>query len=119
MRAAVTIDTGGSLPVSCLDRLGVIAAIVGRLLVRVTLGTRYFCGRGFVRRAFNVGVAIDASEHAAVNRVLECVGIDEQTHLLAVGVLGHGGIAVAYQAVFVAGLRGWLLGSESRQDREN
>ena len=113
MRATVAIDAGRSLPVSRFDRLGVITAIVGRLLVSVALGTGYFGGRGFVGRTLNIGVAVDATEHGSVNRVLKCVGVDVQTDLLAIDVFGHGGIVVARKAVFVGGLGTRFLGGKS------
>jgi hypothetical protein len=46
-------------------------------------------------RSLYVGVAVDASEHPAVDGNFESVGIDGNANLLATDILGHGGIAVA------------------------
>src|SRR5215510_11320388 len=99
VRAAVAIHTGGSLPVPGLDCLGVIAAVVSRLLIGMALCTVDLGGRGLVGRTFDVGVAVDAGEDAPVHRVLECIGVYVKADLLTICLLSHRRIAVAYEAV--------------------
>ena len=60
-----------------------------------------------MRGILHVGMAVDASEHTAVNGVFEGLRIDVQTTWLAVHVVGQSGIAVAGEALF----RGWFRGS--------
>ena len=106
MRAAVTGDTGGRLLITGLDCLGVITAVIGRLLVGVTGGAGNLRGSGFMRRGFYVGMAIDTAEHPAVNRILEFLLIHVEADLLAIYIGGHGRITVAGQAFFIGRLRG-------------
>src|SRR5215475_7680419 len=112
VRAAVAIHTGGSLPVPGLDCLGVIAAVVSRLLIGMALCTVDLGGRGLVGRTFDVGVAVDAGEDAPVHRVLECIGVYVKADLLTICLLSHRRIAVAYEAVFVRGFGSCILGGE-------
>lgn len=52
-----------------------------------------------MRRALDVGMTIDASEHAAVNGIFERLGIDVKADGLAVFVVSEAGIAVASEAL--------------------
>lgn len=99
MRAAVTVDTGSCVGVSALYRLCVKAAIIGSLLVGVAGSAGNFLRSGLMRRALDVGMTIDASEHAAVNGIFERLGIDVKADGLAVFVVSEAGIAVASEAL--------------------
>ena len=110
VRAAVAIDAGRGLAVARPDGLGVIAALVGGLLVGMALGASNPARPDFMGRSFDVGMAVDAGKHAAVDRVLESVRVYEEADLLAVYVGRHGGITMAHQAIFVAGLGRWFAG---------
>ncbi len=67
VRTAMAIDAGRGVGVSRLQRLGMKAAIVGSLLVRVAGGAADLLRRRFVRGAGYIRVAVDAGEHAAMN----------------------------------------------------
>ena len=101
----MTGNAGGRLRIASLDGLGVIAALVSRLLIGVASGAGNLGWRVLVRRSLHVGVAIDAGEHAPVDGSLESVGIHRDADRLAADILGQGGIAMAGQALFVRGLR--------------
>ena len=95
VRAAVTIHTSGSVAVSAGHGLGVVAAIVSGLLVGVAAGTADFLGRGFVRGALYIGVAVHAGKHAAVNGIFKVLRINVQADRLAVDIVRESGIAMA------------------------
>lgn len=79
--------------------------------VGVATCTGEFLGRCFVGQAFDVGVAVDACEHGAVDRVLQLGRIDKQAVRLAVDGFGDRGVAVAGEAVFIFEL---VLGMKRR-----
>lgn len=108
VRTPMTIDARGCVAIAALDGLGVKTALVGRLLVGVASGARNFLGRGFVSRAFYIGVAVHAGEHAAVNRIFESFRIDVQADGLAVLFVGERGVVMAGEA-FVCGWFGRLF----------
>jgi hypothetical protein len=95
MRAAVTIDAGGSLAIAALHRLAVKAAIIGRLLVGVAGGAGDFQRRRFVSRTLYVSVTIHAGKHAAVNGIFKALRINVQADRLAVDIVRESGIAMA------------------------
>ena len=95
MRAAVTGNACGRLPIACLNGFRMIAAVVGSLLVGMASRTGNLGRSIFVGRSLYVGMAVDAGEHSSMDRSFKSVGIDGNTDLLAANVLGHGGIAVA------------------------
>ena len=95
---------GGCLPITRLDGFSVIAAIISGLLVGVAARTGDLGRRGFMRRRFDIGVAIDAGEHSAMDRCLEPFRVDVEADRLAVNVLRHGGIAMTGQAFLIGGL---------------
>jgi hypothetical protein len=108
VRAAVAVDTSGCLAVSRLDCLGMEAALVRGLLISVAGSTGDLGWRGPVRRGLEVGVAIHAGKHAAVDRILELVRVDVKTDSLAVDHFTQRRITVTGQTVFVGG---FLCGS--------
>src|SRR5580704_17750156 len=116
--AAVTRNAGRGLLVACLDGLRVITAVIGALLVGMAGRAADFRGSGVVRRGFYVRVTIHAGEHSAVNRVLECLGVDVKADGLSVDILRHGGIAMAGQAILVGGLWGGLARRTSGRNHE-
>jgi hypothetical protein len=96
--AAMTINAGGRVAIAALDRFRVKAAFVRRLLISVAGGASNFLGSYFVRRAFYVGMAVDAGEHAAVDGIFESLRIDVQADRLAIFLVGERGIAMASEA---------------------
>jgi hypothetical protein len=64
------------------------AAIVGGLFIGVAGGTGNFLGSRFVRGTLNVGVAVDASEHAAVDGIFKMLRVDMQADWFAVLLMG-------------------------------
>lgn len=94
----MAIDAGGSFAVAALHGLTVEAAIVGGLLVGVAGGASNFLGNRFVRRAFYVGVAVNAGKHAAVDRILESLRIDVEADGLAVFLMRQRSVAMANEA---------------------
>ena len=118
VRAAVAVHAGGGALIAVLYGVGMIAAVVGRLLFGVAGGADDLGWSVFVRRGFDVGVAIDAREHAAVHRILELVGVNVQADRLAVDVLGEAGVAVASQAVVVSRLLCRSRRSSPAQEQE-
>lgn len=84
MGAAVAIHTSCRAALARLDGLSMEALFIRRLLVRVAGCAADLFGCVLVRRAFYVGVAIDTSEHAAVNRTFELVWIDVQANGFAI-----------------------------------
>lgn len=106
VRAAVTIHTSGSVAVSAGHGLGVVAAIVSGLLVGVAAGTADFLGRGFVRGALYIGVAVHAGKHAAVDGILEGLRINVQAYLFAIDLMSQAGVTVAGEALVDGRFRG-------------
>src|SRR5438270_10107182 len=104
VRTAMARHAGGCLPISRLDGFSVIAAIISGLLVGVAARTGDLGRRGFMRRRFDIGVAIDAGKHSAMDRCLEPFRVDVEADRLAVNVLRHGGIAMTGQAFLIGGL---------------
>jgi hypothetical protein len=116
VRAAVAIDAGGCVHAS-MRRFRVEAAIIPGLLIGVALRAGDFLRCGFVGRAFNIGVAIHASEHAAVNRIFERLRIHGQADRLAVHIVSQARIAMAGEAIIGRGFRGlFSAGSEKTTD---
>ena len=87
VRAAVAVDARRCIVISSRNGLGVVTAVVSRLLVSVAGRTTDFFGSRLVRGALYVGVAIDAAEHAAVNGILESFRIDVQADRLAIDLV--------------------------------
>ena len=83
MRAAVAVYACGRIciPLSCGS--GMQAAIVDGLLVRVTFGAANSLRRCVVHSARYIRVAIHAGEQAAVNGILERLGINMKADGLA------------------------------------
>src|SRR6516225_3157476 len=104
MRATVASNAGRGLSIASFHGLCVKAPVVCGLLFRVALGASDLCWSGFVRRSLHVRVAIDAGEHASVNRALERVRIYEKAQRFAIPFRAQGVIAVASQAFVI----GWL-----------
>ena len=99
VRAAVTIHAGGGVAVSAGHGFGVVAAVVGGLLVSVAAGTADFLWRGFVCRALHICMAVHTGEHAAVNGIFEGFRIDVQAYLFAVDLMCEAGITMAGEAL--------------------
>lgn len=99
VRAAVTIHAGGGVAVSAGHRFGVVAAIVGGLLVGVASGAGDPFGSGLVGRALHVCVAVHTGKHAAVDGILEGFRIDMQAYLFAIDFMSQAGITVASEAL--------------------
>ena len=87
------------------QRLGVKAAVVGSLLVRVAGGAADFRGSGFVGGGGYIRVAVHAGEHAAMNGIFESLRIDVQADRLASDIVGEGGVTVASEAFLGSGFR--------------
>ncbi len=91
--------------ISPLERRRVESVVVGPLLIGVS-GRAGRLSRGtFVYRARHVRVAVRATEHAAVNRLLERFLVDVETDLLPIDLFGETRVAVARQAIGVARFR--------------
>lgn len=84
---AVAIHAGGCIAVPGLDGLSVKAFFIRRLLVGVTGCATDLFRCGFVRSGFYVGMAIDAREHAAVDRIFEFLWIDVKADRLPVDLV--------------------------------
>jgi hypothetical protein len=116
VRAAVAIDAGGCVHAS-MRLFRVEAAIIRGLLIGVALPAGDFLRCGFVCQVFNIGVAIHASEHAAVNRIFERPRIHVQADRLAVHIVSQARIAMAGEAIIGRGFRGlFSAGSEKTID---
>src|SRR6185437_13173145 len=94
VRAAVAVDAGGGVRVPALNRFSVMTAIIGGLLIGVTIGATDLFGSGFVRGALYVRVAIHAGQHAAVDGILERFRIDMEANRLAIDLVAERGVAV-------------------------
>src|SRR4051794_15759513 len=101
----MTVNASGGSFVSIIYCFGMQAPVIGRLLVSMAGGAGKFVRSSFVRGSLHVGVTIDACEHAAMHRGFKLLGVDVQTHRLAVDVFGEAGVSVASQAI----LAGWFL----------
>lgn len=67
-----------------------------------------------MRRSLHIRVTVHAREHA-VNRILEVLAIDKKTYLFPVNFLVHARVAMASEALFIAGLVfGWLGSAKGR-----
>src|SRR6516165_1294863 len=97
-------NAGRSLPIAGFHSLCVKAAVICRLLVRMTLGAGDLGGCVFVRRGFDIGVAVDTGKHATVNRSLKGLWIYRKANLLPIAFCRKGVVAVTGQAVVVGGL---------------
>ena len=104
MRAAVAINARCRILVARDDRFGMKAAIVDDLLVLVALGATHLRRRRVVHGILDVGVAIHAREHVAVDRSFELLRRDIETDWLAADFLAQRGVAVASQTIVVGGL---------------
>ena len=113
----MTVDAGSSPPIAGLDRPGMMAAIVSRLLVPMALRAGNCGRRGSMGRCLDVGMAFDAGQHAAVDGILECFRVDVETHRFPVDVFRHVGIAMASQAFVVGGLR-YLCAGDGREQNQ-
>jgi len=71
------------------------------LLIRMALRASDLLRRRFVDQALHVLVAIDATEHSAVDGMLQLVFIHEQADLAAVRIFTQCGVGVAGETVFV------------------
>ena len=86
----MAIHAGGSLAVPCFYGFSMKAAIIGRLFFGMAGGAGHLGWRIFVRRSFQIGVAVHTLEHAAVNRILKFICIDIQADRLAVNLMIEG-----------------------------
>ena len=100
MRPAVAILASGGRRAD-LARRSVRAVRVGVLCICVAAGATHFRRRRIMRKALHVLVAVHATEHAAVDRVLQLVLIRVDAHLLAVHVFRQRGIGMAGKAIGV------------------
>ncbi len=105
MNIAMAVNATRGLLVAGRTRLGMQPVIVRLLLVAMALRAGWLGGRGFMRNGSDILVAIRATEHAAVNGVLELLLLHLQTHLLAVFFLGQRGVVMARQAIRIGELR--------------
>ena len=97
---AVAILAGGCCRFSWLAVARMQAVGVGLLGVGVAAGAIHFLKRG-VGEGFCVFVAVNAGEHAAVNRMLEFGTIDKEADGFAVYHRGGRGVGVTGEAGFV------------------
>ncbi len=102
MRTAVAIDALGGVTVAALHRFAVKAAVVGGLLIGVAGRAGDLLRRSFVPGSLYICVAVDASEHAAVNGIFERLRVNMQAGRLAVDVMGQRCVAMAGQT-FIGG----------------
>ena len=63
-----------------------------------------------MRRGLQIGVAVHAGEHAAMDGVLEGLGVDVEAGGLAVNFVRKSGVGVAGETIVRGGLW-WLFGS--------
>ena len=114
VRAAMAIDTRGGGRFSGGElRVGAVA--VGGLRVGVALRTGNLFGGRVVCQAFDVGVAINACEHAAMHGVLQLACIDEKAVRFSVYIFAQRGVVVAGEAVLIFQL---MLGIENRNAKK-
>jgi hypothetical protein len=104
MNVAVAIDTTRRLLVAGRTRLGMQTVVIRLLLVAVALRAGWLGGRGFMRNRSDILMAIRATEHAAVNGVLELLLLHLQAHLLAIFFLGQRWVVVAGEAIRISEL---------------
>ena len=111
--AVAILAASGNFAGAC--DLGVNAVRVGFVRVGMALvAGNFFRGR-VVGEAFDVGVAIDASEHGAVNGVLEPGLVDGDAVAVAIG---HAGVGVTSETVRVLELlRGDWGGPGKNEER--
>ena len=100
VRASVAILAVCSRPAGTV-RAGMKAVRVSFLCVGVALCAANLPGRGVMRQALHILVAINASEQIAVDRMFQLAFIHIKADLLAVHLRGQGGVGVAGKAVFV------------------
>ncbi len=105
VRASMAIDASGGVTVASLHRLGVETALVRGLLVGVAGGASDLLWRSLMRRTFDIGVAVDAGEQAAVNGIFEMLWIDMQANGLAVYFVAECRVTVAGKALICGRLR--------------
>ena len=102
----MTVCAGRGVAIPALHGFGMMAAIVSRLQIGMAGGATDLLGSGFVRGAFDVGMAVHAAEHAAMNGILESLGVDVQADRLAVYFVTQGSVAMAGEALVNSGFRG-------------
>jgi hypothetical protein len=74
---------------------------IGLLGSLVASGAGDFLRWCIVGKALDIGVAVDAAEEPAMERVLQLVFVDVKAHLLAVFVGGQRRVAMTSQAIAV------------------
>jgi hypothetical protein len=117
VRAAVAIGAGCGLRIAGGDGLGVKAAVVDGLFIGVAGGAVDFGRRVFVRRGFEIGVAVDAGKHGAMYRSFEFVGIHVKADGLAITFGAEAAISVAGETIFIGRFgRGFGCRFRSRRD---
>lgn len=121
MHGTVTVlATGRGCP-SRLACLYVNTSQIRCFCILMTLGTRDLFGCRLMNRGLDVGVAVDACIHGAVDGMLQFILIHIEADALAMYILGQSRVGVAGQTVLVLGL-GLLLGTGRpgpRQDTEH
>ncbi len=103
VHAAVAVLTLGDVGVAGGRRLRMDTAIVGGLLIGVTVGALGHHRRGIVRESLDVGVAIGAAKDA-MGGGFELGVVDVEADLLSVLVFRESRIAMAGQALVVGHL---------------
>lgn len=86
---------------AALGRPRVQAVCVRLLGIRVAIGTADLLGSGFVNHPFDIFVAINAGEDSTMDRMLELLAIDVQTHFLAICLRAERSVGVAGETVFI------------------
>src|SRR5579871_651788 len=100
----MAINAGGRVAVSAGNRLGVKTFLVCGLLIAVAGRTAYLLRSALVRGALDISMAVDAGEHAAMDRILECLGIDVKADRLAIHFVRQGSVTMACETL----LSGWF-----------
>src|SRR4051812_34381438 len=101
VRAAMAIDARGARSRAGLFGAGMPGAHVGLLGGFVASGAGDLFGGRVMGKAFNVGVAVHATEQPAVERMLHLVLVDEEADLFAVFFCRQRSVAVTGEAVSV------------------
>ena len=111
VRASMTIHTSCRRRSTGLGHLGVSSVRICILRIRMALGASDLPRRRFVDQALHIFVAIDATEHSAMNGMPQLVFIHIQADLAAVCIFVQSGVGVAGETVFVLQL---LLAASGR-----
>jgi len=104
VRASMAILAVGCRSLAGLGRLGMQAAQVSLLSIRVALGAGDLLRRALMDQALDILVAINAGQDIAVDRMLQLAWVHIQANLFSIYFRCQSGVGVAGEAILVAEL---------------